>query len=260
MKGNPGIKIVLVLFIMFCVFSPDVSQAQQIEKVRIIVKKSSIRAEPNMQSKVIDSPPLGAVFEVIEKGDIWYKIKLNAEQYGSTEGYLNKMFVEELQDEEGPVTGEEEEKLVDSKEKEEKTEEAGVGAEKEPLMPEFPVSGQEAEEEEIRAIVREYTKAMQDNRLVLFYEQNCVSELYPQVREDADWITRTYDRVNSCVSDISIMFVNVSGADVSLSLIITGLPRVGGSRKLLFEGTYNWSMIKQDSGWKITGVTSQPYK
>jgi len=259
MKSNSDIKALLVFFLMTGVIFSGFSQVK-VGKVRVIVKKASIRAEPNMQSKVIDSPPLGAVFEVIEKGDIWYRIKLNEEQYGLAEGYLNKMFVEEVQDEEEPVKEEEEEKTVDSKEKEEKTEEAGVGEEKEPVMPEVPVSGQEAEEEEIKAIVIEYTKALQDNRLVLFYEQNCVSEFYPEVREDADWITRTYDRVNSCVSDISITFDNGRGADVSISLIITGLPKVGGSRKLLFEGTYNWNMIKQDSGWKISGVTSQPYK
>jgi hypothetical protein len=259
MKGNPGRKIVLVLFIMFCVLFPNVSQAQ-VKKVRVIVKKSSIRSEPNMQSMVIGSPPLGTVFEVIEKGDIWYKIKLNKELYGLTEGYLNMMFVEEIQEIEVPVKEEEEKKTVDTKEKEEKTEEAGVKVEKEPIMTEVPLADQEAEEEKIRAVVREYTKALQDNKLVLFYEQNCVSEFYSKVREDADWITRTYDRVNSCVSDISITFDNGRGADVSLSLIITGLPRVGGIRKLLFEGTYNWSLIKQDSAWKITGVTSQPYK
>jgi len=259
MKGNPGTKTMLVLFIMFCVFSPNVSQAQ-VEKVRVIVKKSSIRAEPNMQSKVIASPPLGAVFEVIEKGDIWYKIRLNADQYGLAEGYLNKMFVEEVQEREKPVKDKEEEKTVDFKEKEKETEKAGAEAGKEPVISEVPLAGQESEEEEIRAVVKEYATALQENSLVLFYERNCVSGFFPQVREDADWITRTYDRVNSCVSDISITFDNGIGADVSISLIITGLPRAGGSRKLLFEGIYNWSMIKQDSGWKITGVTSQPYK
>jgi len=260
MKSNPYIKIAGILFIMVSMLFPGFSQ-EQVGKVRIIVKKSSIRAEPNMQSKVIDSPPLGAVFEVIEKGDVWYKIKLNEEQYGYTEGYLNKMFIEEVQEEKELATGgEEEEKAADAEEKKEKTKEAGVKIDKETIAPEVLLSGQEAEEVEIQAVVKEYTMALQGNNLALFYEQNCVSEFFPQVRDDADWITRTYDRVNSCVSDVFITFDNGRGAEVSISLIITGLPRVGGSRKLLFEGTYKWSMVKQDSGWKIAGVTSQPYK
>ncbi len=260
MKGNPYIKIAGILFLMVSVLFPNFSQAQ-VQKVRVIVKNSTIRVEPNMQSKVIGSPPLKAVFEVVEKGDVWYKIKLNEEQYGYAEGYLNKMFIEEVKEEKEPSTGEEEEeKAAAAEEKEKKTKETEVKIDEEALSPEVPLSGQEAVGEEIRTLVKEYTMALQSNNLALFYEQNCISEFFPQVREDADWITRTYDRVNSCVSDVFITFDKGRGAEVSISLIITGLPRVGGSRKLLFEGTYKWSMEKQDSGWKIAGVASQPYK
>ncbi len=255
MKAIPGIKVLGGLIIIFGLLFSDVSYAQ-VKKVRVIVKNSSIRVEPNVQSKIISSPPLGAVFEVIDRTGGWYKVKLNSEQYGLGEGYLNQMFTEELQETEKPKK-EEEEKPV-TREKEEKREESQV--EKEPEKPEVAASNLEQEEDKIRSLIAEYAQALEGNSLLSFYKMNSTSEFYPEVKEDAEWMTRTYDRVNICISDIYVLFRDEKSADVSISLIITGLPRVGGSRKLLFEGWYDWSMIKQASGWKIKGVASRPYE
>ncbi|HZX11721.1 MAG TPA: SH3 domain-containing protein, partial [Acidobacteriota bacterium] len=100
MDRKAGIKILFVLFILGILMTNILSADTQ--KIRVVVKNSSIRLEPDVQSEIIDSPPLGAVFEVIEKMDVWYKVKLNSQKYGREEGYINIMFIEELQETEKP--------------------------------------------------------------------------------------------------------------------------------------------------------------
>jgi hypothetical protein len=270
MNKKIGIKILFIFFI-FGLLMPNVLSGQN-QKIRVVVKNSSIRLEPDVQSGIIDSPPLGAVFEVIEKMDVWYKVKLDSDRYGRADGYINKMFVEELMDAEKPhqeiekepeiqkkdievkAKGEkikEEEKTLESQAKKgekEKSEKIGGGA-----------AGTGEDEDKIKTIVNEYILALKNNRLLLFYEQMGTSEFYFEVKEDTEWMSRSYNRINSCVSDISVQLKNSQEAEVRISLIITGLPRMGGSRKLLFEGIYIWDMIKQNNEWKIAGANSQAY-
>jgi len=264
MDRKAGIKILFVLFILGILMTNILSADTQ--KIRVVVKNSSIRLEPDVQSEIIDSPPLGAVFEVIEKMDVWYKVKLNSQKYGREEGYINIMFIEELQETEKPQQRAEEKQEIQKKDvksgESEKVSEPGVKKEekKEELeKPEVEAAGTGMDEDEIKTVVNEYLNALQNNSLLLFYEQNCTSEYLFEVREDAEWMSRTYDKINSCVSDISIQSIDSQGAEVRISLIITGLPRAGGSRKLLFDGIYTWNMIKSNNQWKIAGAISQSY-
>jgi hypothetical protein len=268
MNKESGVKILFILFI-FVLLTTSILSAQS-QKIRVVVKNSSIRLEPDVQGEIIDSPPLGAVFEVIEKIGVWYKVKLNSELYGREEGYINKMFIEELQEKEKPKPEAKQKKELQKKEskpekKTEKTKEqeeipgSEIKTEEKEEKPEVGVSGRKTDENKIKTVVNEYINALKNNNLLMFYEQKCTSEFYSEVREDAEWISKNYDRINSCVSDISIQLINNQEAEVRISLIITSLPRMGGSRKLLFEGIYVWNMIKQNNEWKITGASSQPF-
>lgn len=269
MNKKIEIKMWLV-FLIFGLLMPNVLSAQN-QKIRVVVKNSSIRLEPDVQSGIIDSPPLGAVFEVIEKMDVWYKVKLNSDKYGRADGYINKMFIEELMEAEKPQQEIEKEPEIQKKDieveaKSEKIEEKEgaleSGAKKEEEKSEK-FEGEAAEtgedEDKIKTIVNEYILALKNNRLLLFYDQSGTSGFYFEIKEDAEWMSRSYNRINSCVSDISIQFKNSQEAEVRISLIITGLPRMGGSRKLLFEGIYIWDMVKPNNEWKIAGANSQSY-
>jgi hypothetical protein len=259
MNKKPEIRLFLIILILYLLF-PYTLQAQT-KKVKVVVRNSSVRSEMHLQSKIFVSPSVGDVFEVIEKVAVWYKIKLDSEKYGSPEGYLHEMFVEELK------TGIEETKAETEKnnlEKKKETEEIKTEPEekekKETKNLEMRVSDPEANRDETRKIVNEYINALQNKRLISFYELNCTSEFYPEAREEAEWIIRNYDRINSCASDISIQFGNTREADVSISLVITGLQGMNEARKLLFEGIYKWKMIKQDNNWKIRKSSSQSVK
>lgn len=253
-----------VLIILFAVglWTPSFLSGQSvIKKIRVVVENSSLRSEPNMQSEVIDSPPLGAVFEMIEKTDVWYKVKLNPEKYKREHGYVHMMFVEEYQQTVEPKK-EARESQIEKGSMDVHDEKEG-GADKKEQGPEdqkAEISKQEVVENEIKSMVHEYINALEKDFLLLFYEKNTTQECFSQLSEDAEWMSRTYDRVHSCVSDISIQLKTGRDAEVSLSLIITGLPRTGGSRRLLFEGIYIWSLIKQKDQWKIAGTDSQPFK
>ncbi|MBD3414114.1 MAG: SH3 domain-containing protein [Candidatus Aminicenantes bacterium] len=251
MKIKSGIKVLGSLFLLIGLICPKISLAQ-VNKVRIVVKNSSIRTKPDMRSEVIGSPPLGAVFEVLEKGEIWYKVQLDPGRYQREQGYLNKMFIEEFQ---GPETSEEKE----LKEKKAAIKEEDEAQNKE-MKPEKQDKEIQADDEEIQQVVRDYIDALQNNQLLSFYNQNSTSGYFEQASEDAEWIARTYDQINACVSDTSVRSRNEMKAEVQISLIITGRSRVGGNRKLLFEGVYVWSMVRKNDSWRISQSESQPYR
>ena len=120
------------------------------------------------------------------------------------------------------------------------------------------LSEQRIAENRIKVMVNEYIDSLQKNALISFYKKNCTPEFFPEVRKDAEWITKTYDELRCLVSDISIQFEDEVKAEVSVSLVITGTSRWDGSKQALFEGIYKWNIIKQDQDWKITGVSSYP--
>jgi len=252
MNRKAGI-MVLTILLGIGLWIPHLLSAQT-KKIRVVVGNSSIRLKPDVQSEIIGSPSLGVVFEVIERGDVWYKVKLKPEKYGREYGYLNKIFVEEMPEIEKPaIKAKQKPEVKDTEAAIEKKDEE---AEKQKEV----VSESEKEKDRIRSVVNEYIEALHRNRLILFYEQNTTAEYFSKVREDAEWMSRTYDRIHSCVSDISIQLINTREAKVNISLIITGLPGTSGSRKLLFEGKYNWDLTKQNNRWKIAKAASQPYR
>ncbi len=120
------------------------------------------------------------------------------------------------------------------------------------------LSQQKIDEKGFRSMVKEYSNSLQNNELISFYRRNCTSELFPEIRKDAEWLMMTYKDLKSFVSDVSVRFEDEHTAEVNISLIITGTSRRDGIQQALFEGIYKWNMIKQQSAWKIAGVSSQP--
>lgn len=87
-------KLIISLVFVFILILPTISQSQQKQRIRVIVQNASVRLQPNIESEVILSPPVGSTFEVEQKIGDWYEIKFSSEIGVLITGYINTKFVE----------------------------------------------------------------------------------------------------------------------------------------------------------------------
>lgn len=87
-------KVIISLIIAFILLLPAISHAQQKQRIKVIVRNASIRLQPNVDSEVILSPPIGSTFEVEKKIGEWYEIKFSSELGVLITGYIHSMFVD----------------------------------------------------------------------------------------------------------------------------------------------------------------------
>ena len=87
-------KVIISLIIAFILILPAISHAQQKQRIKVIVRNASIRLQPNVDSEVILSPPIGSTFEVEKKVGEWYEIKFSSELGVLITGYIHSMFVD----------------------------------------------------------------------------------------------------------------------------------------------------------------------
>jgi tetratricopeptide (TPR) repeat protein len=135
------------------------------------------------------------------------------------------------------------------------------------MVPEHPeaqeylgLSQQKLAEQNIHDMVNDYAESLQNSTLVDFYKNNCTPEFYPEVKQDAEWLLRSYRDLKCFVSNVSVQFNEENSAEADISLIITGTSQRDGIKQALFEGIYRWHMIKQNGVWKIRKVSSQSSK
>jgi hypothetical protein len=197
--------------------------------------------------KKTDSQPKEKVKEPVEKSDLELKAEAEKRQKARIEEMVNNG-IKEFEKENYNMSLEVMAEVLESDPEN-------------PTAKEYKLlSQQKIEEPEIKAMVNEYSDSLQNNKLISFYKRNCTPEFFPEVREDADWIMRTYDELKCLISDISIRFKDETNAEVSISLVITGTSKWDGSKQALFEGIYKWNIIKQGKVWKIIGVSSKSSK
>jgi serine/threonine protein kinase len=222
------------------------------EKIPGTGSKEPVKTEPDKKSqeKVIkktDSQPKEKVKEPVEKSDLELKAEAEKRQKARIEEMVNNG-IKEFEKENYNMSLEVMAEVLESDPEN-------------PTAKEYKLlSQQKIEEPEIKAMVNEYSDSLQNNKLISFYKRNCTPEFFPEVREDADWIMRTYDELKCLISDISIRFKDETNAEVSISLVITGTSKWDGSKQALFEGIYKWNIIKQGKVWKIIGVSSKSSK
>ncbi len=87
-------KAIISLIIAFILLLPAVSHAQQKQRIKVIVRNASIRLQPNVDSEVILSPPIGSTFEVEKMIGEWYEVKFTSELGVLITGYIHSMFVD----------------------------------------------------------------------------------------------------------------------------------------------------------------------
>lgn len=104
---------------------------------------------------------------------------------------------------------------------------------------------------EIEALLQEYNNALKNNQLPGFYERRCTSELYEDVRNDAEIISNLYSSFKSEVANQEIRFIDGDKAEVTFSNKIVGILKETGEEQTIFDGTFYWTVIKYNEGWKI---------
>jgi len=87
--GRAGLSLIIIsLFVL-----PTFVQAEK-QKIRVVVENASIRLQPNMESEVIENPPVGSVFESQKRIGEWYEIRFSSRVGVMITGYIHEMLVE----------------------------------------------------------------------------------------------------------------------------------------------------------------------
>ncbi len=90
-------KSIISLVIVFILVLPFISQAEQKQRIKVVTQNASVRMQPNTESEVILSPPVGSTFEVEQKIGDWYEIKFSSEIGVLITGYINTQFAEVIE-------------------------------------------------------------------------------------------------------------------------------------------------------------------
>ena len=93
MKNKLKGKWLISFLIAFFLILSSITNAQE-QKIRVAAEGANIRLQPNMESEIILSPPLGSIFEVEKKVGEWYEIKYSFEIGVLITGYIHEMFIE----------------------------------------------------------------------------------------------------------------------------------------------------------------------
>jgi hypothetical protein len=96
LRRNAIVSLIIALFIL-----PSFGRAEE-QKVKVVVEKASIRLEPSMESEIIASPDVGAIYDVEKKIGEWYEIKFYSKIGVLITGYIHQMFVEVVSEEAAP--------------------------------------------------------------------------------------------------------------------------------------------------------------
>jgi len=96
LRRNAIISLIIAIFIL-----PSFGRAEE-QKVKVVVEKASIRLEPSMESEIIASPDVGAIYDVEKKIGEWYEIKFYSKIGVLITGYIHQMFVEVVSEEAAP--------------------------------------------------------------------------------------------------------------------------------------------------------------
>lgn len=111
--------------------------------------------------------------------------------------------------------------------------------------------------ERISDMVYQYIQALKNDELSIFYEETCSSQLFEELKRDAEMILASYSDLQAIASEIRLKFQGKNNGEVSFSHVITGVSRRDGSRQVIFEGILKWDLEKKGRIWKIAGVHSQ---
>jgi hypothetical protein len=111
---------------------------------------------------------------------------------------------------------------------------------------------------EIKALVDEYVLSLKNESSVDFYRRRCSPALFNRIRKDTELVFELYDDLRASASNVTINFKETryesAQADISFTHILTGVARETGTRQVIFEGIYQWSLGRRGDSWTITDI------
>ncbi len=110
----------------------------------------------------------------------------------------------------------------------------------------------------LRGLVTEYVSALNQGKLMEFYQARCAAPLFDEIKSDAELITSLFSSFKSQASNQNIRIDEDGGAEVSFAQTIVGISKEDGSEQQLFRGTYTWQLEKRGAEWKIVSIRSDP--
>ncbi|MBN1270975.1 MAG: serine/threonine protein kinase [Candidatus Aminicenantes bacterium] len=115
----------------------------------------------------------------------------------------------------------------------------------------YDLSDQSQSKPKILAVVENQRKAEENEDLLSLLSDIGADTVASQKKEDAVLLFNGYNDIKSVVSDVSVSFQNNNSCTVTFSHLLTGVYRLSGKRKILFEGKKTWRMVRQSGSWKI---------
>jgi serine/threonine protein kinase len=112
-------------------------------------------------------------------------------------------------------------------------------------------------ERAVNDLVVRYIQALNDNRLVDFFRENCTPEFFEEIKRDAELIASLYQSFKSVANKVVITDMQEDSAEVSFSHMIVGISKQDGSEQVLFEGQYSWTLKKAAKAWKISAIRTR---
>jgi len=98
MKRCNTLNYLTFIILMLLLLQPGIFATEN-KTVRVIVENASIRLQPDLQSEIIKSPPLGSIFTVEKRIGDWYEIKVKTDLGMVVPGFIHAMYVEPIEPE-----------------------------------------------------------------------------------------------------------------------------------------------------------------
>jgi tetratricopeptide (TPR) repeat protein len=119
-------------------------------------------------------------------------------------------------------------------------------------------SRKQMDDARIRTLIDVYVQSLGAGTLLPFYENHCSQELYQALKGDIELISRAYAEFKSIASDVAIQFKDADTAEASFSNITTGTPTGQTQSRVIFEGSYLWTIQRRGDDWKIIQIRALP--
>lgn len=112
--------------------------------------------------------------------------------------------------------------------------------------------------QQIGLVIHQYVRSTKNNNLLEFYEKQCSSHVYEQIKKDIQMILRVYKDLQPEISDINIRFEEMDKAEVTFYCLMTGVSSADGKRQILFDGNQEWIVTKEGEEWLIEEINFKP--
>ena len=117
------------------------------------------------------------------------------------------------------------------------------------------LANEKISESQINALISQYVQAVNNGRLLDFYQNHCSPQCYQDIKEDAELIINFFSNLDSSATNIEVRFKGADRAEARFFNTVSGIGQAG-SRQDVIKGDYRWDLEKQGNTWKITGIAS----